>query len=540
MDSKQWAPRGSPGDPDLQEGAAQRIRLTPMPCGGTPAARQPDVQPGGGAVRRYEELDGAEGRSVFFRPQRHSAEDLAPLRCSIIVCLDGAEQEFMLRDVSQNGAAFDAPAGSSFAPQQRVDVALRFDAHEAFRGEAFVGSVREQEHVTVVGISFRDFLLDVEELLQLRDVQRWRADGDAPRVAGRAWELAGCGRYKALVAELRLFFEDARRELGAIEARLPWHVLHGDGNPARDALVAELRATFVPDAVRLTEELDEAVRELPGGHRDPAAREWSRRYVDEFLLQAPGAHRARHKPFGYPGDYEVMNFIYGRPFEGATLFGRAVELAFWHSRSAMAVRARKDLLKKELGDLLRARGTADDRPVRVLSIAAGPAQELTELFEELDDLPVPLEVVLFEQDKGALAHAWRRLTPSVARFPGLVRITMLNDSIKRLLRDPGTFAPAGGFDLVYSAGLLDYLQQFTAVAFVRNLFASVAPGGRLLVANMVDHPARWYLEVPLEWPLVYRTRDELLEIGRRALSGARPRILEEESGANPFLEVARP
>jgi hypothetical protein len=509
-----------------------------MPSHAPPAAGA-DARPGSDSVRRYEELDGAEGRAVFFRPQRHTVADLAPLRCSIVVCLDGVEQECLLRDVSQNGAAFDARSGSPFVPQQRLDVALRFDGHEAFRGEALVGSVRSQDDVTVVGISFKNFLLDVEELLQLRDVQRWRAGGDAPRVAGRAWELTGCGRYKALVAELRLFFEDARRELDSVEATLPWHVLHGEGNPAREALVAELRSTFVPDAVRLTEEIDDAVRELPGAHRDPAAREWSRRYVDEYLLQAPGAHRARHKPFGYPGDYEVMNFIYGRPFEGATLFGRAVELAFWHSRSALAVRARKDLMKEEIASLLRARAPGDG-PVRVLSIAAGPAQELVDLFEELDELPVPLEVVLFEQDKGALAHAWRRLAPVAARFPGLVRLTFLNDSIKRLLRDPALFAPAGGFDLVYSVGLLDYLQQFTAVAFIRNLFASVAPGGRLLVANMVDHPARWYLEVPLEWPLVYRTREELLDIGRRAMHGAGPRILEEESGANPFLELARP
>src|SRR5512133_2020534 len=132
---------------------------------------------------------------------------------------------------------------------------------------------------------------------------------EAPRATSRPWHLPSCRRYKSAVAEMRLFFEDAERELRALEAQLPWHVLNGPGNAARDALVAQLRAEFVPDAVRLSEEIDGAVRELPGGHRDPAAREWSRRFVDEYLLQAPGAHRARNKPFGYPGDYEVMNFI---------------------------------------------------------------------------------------------------------------------------------------------------------------------------------------------------------------------------------------
>jgi hypothetical protein len=529
------APREANDSLDEQDHPSAAVRLTPRRYGGPPAA--PEGPPG--PLRRYEELEGGEGRAVFFRPHRYTAADLAPLGCTVAVLAAGREHACALRDVSQNGVAFAWPAGVPVEAQQRVEVALRFDGHESFRGESRVGSVRDHDGTVVVGTTFREFLLDVDEVLQLRDVKRWMQKGEAPRVSGRAWELPGCRRYKAAIAELRLFFEDAERELRALEAQLPWHVLNGPTNPARDALVDQLRAEFVPEAVRLSEEIDVAVRELPGGHRDPAAREWSRRFIDEYLLQAPGAHRARHKPFGYPGDYEVMNFIYARPFAGPTLFARAVELAFWHSRSAVAVRARKDLVKREIESLL-ARHAGLKRPVRVLSIAAGPAQELVELFGELEEIPVPLEVVLFEQDKSALAHAWRRLEPLVAaRFRGRVQLTFLHDSIKRLLRDPRLFAPLSEFDLVYSAGLLDYLQQLTAVTLIRNLSTSVARGGSLLVANMVDHPARWYLEVPLEWPLVYRTKEELFEIGQRAVPSAQARILDEASGANPFIELVR-
>ncbi len=521
------------------EDATRALWLTPSPSSGDLRERSslPAVP---GRTRKYEELDGAEGRAVFFRPHRYTAADLAPLRCSVIVFAGSAEHACALHDVSQNGAAFAWPMGIPVEPHQRLRIALRFDDNEAFRGEVQVGSIRAQKEATIVGISFQEFLLDVDEMIQLRNVHAWTARGATPRMVGKTWAVAGCRRYKAHLSEMRLLLQDAQRELGELEPQLPWHVLHGPPNAALDALIAHLRAQFVPDVVRLGEEIDQAVRELPGGHQDPAAKEWSRRTVEEFLLQSPGAHRARHKPFGYPGDYEVMNFIYTRPFEGATLFGRAVELAFWHARCSVAVRARKDLVKRELKALL-ARRAGSGHPVRVLSIASGPAQELAELFNETDELRVPLEVVLFEQDKGALGHAWRRLEPVVAsRFPERVRLTFLHDSIKRLLRDPRLFASFGEFDLVYSAGLLDYLQLPTAVSLMKNLARSTAPGGRLLVANMTDHSARWYLEVPLDWPLVYRTQEELLEMGRRAMPGAVLRILEEDSGANPFLELLRP
>ncbi len=309
--------------------ADERSRFAPPAAPVSALARE--VRSDAAGIRRYEELDGAEGRAVFFRPHRHTAAELAPLRCAVVLLANRAEHVYALRDVSQNGVAFASPRGLSVVPRQRLDIAVRFDGHEAFRGAATVGSVREKDGMTVVGVSFDDFLLDVEDVLQLRNVQSWRARSTAPPTA---WALEGHERYKSLVAELRLRLEDTHRHLQDLESRLPWHVLHGDDNAARTALVAQLRQDFVPEAVRLSEAIDGALRGVPEAYGSAAAREWSRRHVDEFLLQSPGLSRARHKPFGYPGDYEVMNFMYGDDFEGATLFARAVELAFNQTRAA--------------------------------------------------------------------------------------------------------------------------------------------------------------------------------------------------------------
>jgi extracellular factor (EF) 3-hydroxypalmitic acid methyl ester biosynthesis protein len=490
-------------------------------------------------VRSYEELDGAEGREIFFRPHRYTAVDLAPLRSAVVLFGSESECSCPLWDVSQNGAAFGWPRDLPVEPRQRVEVALRFDDYEAFRGEACVGSVREQDGTTVVGISFLEFMLDVDEILQLRNVGAWKARGGSASICSSPWVMAGAERYKSLVAELRLFLEDTREHLDALEAELPWHVLHGPENAARRALEAQLREDFVVDAIRLTEEIDAALREVPNGHGSAVAKHWSRRQVHEFIMQSPCCHRAFHKPFGYPGDYEVMNFIYERNFEGATLFARTVQLAFGQTRPAKAVRARKDLVKNELATALAQRA-GSSAPLRVLSIAAGPAQEIYELLRDAADVPVPLELVLFEQDKSALAHAWRRLSPMAGRFSGRVRLTFLHESIKRMLRDPLLFAGIGRFDLVYSCGLYDYLQLRTAVGVTRQLAAATAAGGRVLVANMVDNASRWLLDFHLDWPLVYRTREELLQLGQRAAPRARLRIVEEATGTNPFFELIPP
>jgi extracellular factor (EF) 3-hydroxypalmitic acid methyl ester biosynthesis protein len=515
-----------------------RVKLVAPPePGSTPEASPPLSL--GPRPHRYEELEGAEGRAVFFRPHRHAAADLAPLRGILTVTVEGTRRECAVLDVSQNGAAVSWPPGVPARTGRLVPALLRFDAHLAFDGRVRIGSVRESPEATVVGLSFENFLLDVDEILSLRTLHAWSDGAGSVRVQDRPWGVLDGERFQARVAELRMLLEDGRRQLDALERELPWHALHGNPGPVLSSLERSLGSGFVPEFVRLTEAVDAEIRELPGAHRNEQARQWAIRHVQEFLMESPGLRRAWEKPFGYPGDYEVMNATYERFYEGSTLFARSVGLAFSETLCSRAVRYRKDLVKRQLKALL-ARRAGSTAPVRVLSIGAGPAQELHELFQELEEMPAPLEVVLFEQDKNALAHAFRRLTPSVeARFDGRVRLLFLHDSIKRLLRDGSLFDPFGKFDLIYSAGLLDYLQHRTGVVLTRHLAANSAPGGQLLVANMVDHASRTLLQIHLDWALIYRTREELLEIARAAVPDAQVRILEEESGVNPFFEIVR-
>jgi hypothetical protein len=62
----------------------------------------------------------------------------------------------------------------------------------------------------------------------------------------------------------------------------------------------------------------------------------------------------------------------------------------------------------------------------------------------------------------------------------------------------------------------------------------------LYIGNMVpENPSRWYIENHLDWFLIHRTRAQLLEIGARAAPDSQPRIVEEETGVNPFVLMTR-
>ena len=483
-------------------------------------------------VRSYEELEGGQGREVFFRPHRYRAADLLPLHSEVVLFAQQS-RACPLIDVSQNGVAFEWPTDVRIAVGDPIgEMAVRFDAHQTYRGEARVGSVRDNNGTTIVGVSFEGMLLPVDEVLELRAIKAFAAERVA---AAPLWRVAGHERFKALVSELRLFFEDAERQLKTLENELPWHVIHGDASPSRDALIRFLRSYVVVETVRVLEEIDRAARSAPAAH-NAMLREYSRRHLHDHLMQAPAARRAYLKPFGYPGDYEVMRFLYERPFEGTTLFAKTMSLAVDEMAASKAVRFRKDLVRRRLETRLEARTDA----LRVLAIASGPAQELCELLTDSAELAAPLEVVMFDQDKAALAYAYRRLQPlTEGRRGPPVKIVYLNESIKRLFRDRTMFDDFGRFDVIYSAGLFDYLRPATAVQLTRDFYSRLRPGGDLLIANMVpENPSRWYMEHQLDWQLLYRSRAELLEIGEKAHPGARMQILEEESGVNPFLQMS--
>ena len=103
------------------------------------------------------------------------------------------------------------------------------------------------------------------------------------------------------------------------------------------------------------------------------------------------------------------------------------------------------------------------------------------------------------------------------------------------------FLPAKGYELVWSAGLFDYLTDRTFVYLLKALMAVTKRGGEVVVGNFSDfNPSRDYMELLGDWVLQHRTRDHLRELALEA--GAAADSIEvqwEPEGVNLFLHVRR-
>ena len=154
---------------------------------------------------------------MYFRPDRYQRSELGPIGVAVEIDLEEERHRCELVDVSQNGVAFVWPLGAAVEVGTILgEIVVRFDPHEAYRGEARVSSVRRDDGAMIVGVSLVDTLMNIEDVLQLRDVKAWAAGGSSKGLGLReaAWRVPGQERFKALVGELRLLLEDARGKLG--------------------------------------------------------------------------------------------------------------------------------------------------------------------------------------------------------------------------------------------------------------------------------------------------------------------------------------
>ena len=496
-------------------------------------------------VRHYEELDGGQGREVFFRPKRYSAADLAPLAPTVSLVMRGLPRDCSFRNISRSGVAVDVAEDDSVVVGTGARLAIAFDGHEVFWGDGRIERVFPADGKTVIGVSFAESLVDIDDLLRLRDLKTWNQQhGDGHRLSRRLWHTAGQERFKSLVGELRLFFEDASAQLADLEHTLPAQVLHGErDSAARAALIPWLQREFCEPVVNYANEIDAALRTASAAADWHALKEYSLRHVHSFLMQSPAMHRAYMKPCGYPGDFEIMNYVYERNFEGRNLFAKSMNLAFCQTAASQAVRGRKDAVKEKLSALVR--GAAGlGRPLRVLSVAAGPAQEVYEWLLGLESSPVPIEIILFDQDHDALTYAFKRLKSITdgpeRRHDRIAEVVYLHDSIKRLMTDENIFSAFGRFDAIVCAGFFDYLRGPKATAVAQILYRYLVPGGTAYIGNMTPaNQSRWFMEHHLDWYLIYKTHEEMLDFAKKAAPGAEVGILEERSGVNPFVTIKR-
>jgi extracellular factor (EF) 3-hydroxypalmitic acid methyl ester biosynthesis protein len=344
--------------------------------------------------------------------------------------------------------------------------------------------------------------------------------------------------FKIVVADLVSFLSDLQGWTDQMELAASSPTAKSSSSWRRD--VARSVAPQTTAALNdLFERFEHHFRTLPREEL-PLYRHYSQQRLHPWVLAAPFAHRTYAKPLGYAGDYAMVDMMLSDPCRGTSLFAQIFNVWLLQQASARGHRARIELLTQTLINTA-SNAARSGRRAQIYNIGCGPAREVSNFIAQ-SPISSNVDFTLVDMDSDALEHARESIQAQAARHNRSTRLTFLQRSMRDILRDATSgrrLASHFDFDLVYCAGLFDYLSAPTCRQFIDLGSRSLRPGGSFLCTNVApSNPNRGSMELLLDWNLIYRDTSEFLQLAP-ATPNIESRVITEESGTNLFLEITK-
>lgn len=341
--------------------------------------------------------------------------------------------------------------------------------------------------------------------------------------------------YQLSVSKLRSFLTALNRWL----EHLDFDDTQVVGANIDDDLFPDLAEPLIPALLQLFQDFENQAAAIDEDERITHMR-YAQDDLHPLLMRAPFVHRAYHKPLGYAGDYEMVNMMLREGREGPTIYAQLINTLYLQTGPAEAHRNRIDILVEWMRQQITALRKHDPgtRP-RVLSVGCGPAIELQRLIRRDPSVDV-CDVTLVDFSQETLNYTKGELDTAVRESGTRPNIEYVHESVHGLLRQASK--GAGGeqpqrYDIIYCAGLFDYLSDRVCSRLLNLFHQWCGPNGQVLVTNVhPSNPARHWMEHLLEWYLIYRNEASMEKLGMQFPGH---RIFADDTGVNVFLTIMK-
>ena len=466
----------------------------------------------------------------------------SPLLSSVVVCKNhhGEEITANILRLRKYSAAFEIYNPYSIIQISEVlrEFRIRVGDRIVYQGEAVVSGLVNTGLLVVCEVTLGDFWTNMDFLQE--------EGGNLPLRDQFSGFLHDWKKANEVEVPFKIATADVQNMLVGLQRWLE-HVdlgIRASASPQQPQLEREV-LDQVKDRVKsevhgLFEAFEETVKHVPEG-REGTHKSYLRRLVHQLFLCAPYPYRTFHKPLGDAGDYEMVNMMMRDPFEGGSLFAKGLNYAFLETPPVIAHRNRidylTDMLREEVG-----RCTRLGRRANILSLGCGPAQEIQRFLKE-EELSDMCTVTLLDFNDETVNFTRNKLTEIRAQSGRVTLISILEKSVQDMLKQQGRGDDElnwESFDIVYCAGLFDYLSQRVCKRLTEVFVRLLRPGGLLVLTNVsTENPSKGCMEYLLEWNLVYRDRTQMLELVPSSADLLESKLKADATGVNHFLEIRK-
>jgi SAM-dependent methyltransferase len=204
----------------------------------------------------------------------------------------------------------------------------------------------------------------------------------------------------------------------------------------------------------------------------------------------PFSRHSFERPYGYAGDAKLIDLIYylGNSKEVVARSSKLGQEFYKYATNRPAPVAVRDRLFKAKELLENTRG-------HILSVASGHMREAELIDWENSSIEL---ITALDQDPSSL---------SVISQTHGEKVKLLQNSVLDIIKNR---APLQSYDLIYSLGLFDYLDQKVATKLIDSLYSKLNPGGKLVIANFTPNLKDiGYMELFMDWELIYRDEESM-------------------------------
>lgn len=332
--------------------------------------------------------------------------------------------------------------------------------------------------------------------------------------------------YQIAVSNIRSFLSQFARWMAQLDL--------GGG---RSSAAEDIYGAVAPRLRNLFGSLESAKRKL-SPDSVVAHREYTQRELHPLMLCAPFVHRAYTKPMGYAGDYETVNMILRNRMEGPTAYAAILHQFVLSADTGEGHRNRivrlVDHLKQEA-----ARVGAQGRMMRVLNIGCGPADEICRFIRK-EPLADRCEFTLVDFNRETIDYATAKIAEASADSGRRPAVTYVHRSVNDLIKEAarGRSGDMPRYDLVYCAGLFDYLSDRICQKLLALLSEWTLPGGLTVATNVHSgHQSHAMMEDVLDWHLILRDEAQISALAPEQAGNCL--VCTEPAGVNIFLEMRK-
>jgi len=344
--------------------------------------------------------------------------------------------------------------------------------------------------------------------------------------------------FKVVIADMQSFLADLKLWLDQVELNIR-SAPSGNRIEMEKEIACQLEGQIVSTIQTLFEQF-ETISSRIEEDLCPAHRVFGKRQLHPLLLCSPFVYRTFHKPLGYAGDYESVNMMFRNPSEGGSLFAKMVNTYALQLPPIVAHRNRIAYLTEKLSEETW-RKARQGGFIKVFNLGCGPAQEVQQFIAQ-HGFSEKAQFTLADFNDETLSFAATAMNDLKRRYTREVQVQYLKKSVQQIIKNADRdiqYSPSEQYDMIYCAGLFDYLSDKVCRKLTEIFYEMLAPKGVLIVTNVDAHPSQNEMEYFLDWYLIHRNNEQMRALTPRKVTEDNVTLKRDPTGVNIFLEIRK-